>query len=128
MVQEGERSASRIRAELSTYQTKLDEAERVATQDPVTGVANRYKAERQIQLRIERSRTFSVALFDLDNFKQTNDLYGHPAGDTLLKQFATELRAFFRSTDIVSRWGGDEFLVIIDCYAEEARERVEPVK
>ena len=128
MVQDGEQSVSRIRAELSVYQSRLDEVERVATQDPVTGVANRYKAERQIQLRIERSRNLSIAIFDLDDFKQTNDLYGHPAGDALLKQFATELRAFFRSTDIVSRWGGDEFLVIVDCGAEEVRDRIEPVR
>ncbi len=127
MVQEGEQSVSKIRAELSTYQSRLDEVERVATQDPVTGVANRYKAERQIQLRIERSRNLSIAIFDLDNFKQTNDLYGHPVGDALLKQFATELRTFFRSTDIVSRWGGDEFLVIVDCSPEEVRDRLEPV-
>ena len=118
MVQDGEQSVSKLRAELSVYQSRLDEVERVATQDPVTGVANRYKAERQIQLRIERARNLSIAIFDLDNFKQTNDLYGHPAGDALLKQFATELRTFFRSTDIVSRWGGDEFLVIVDCSAE----------
>ena len=45
-----------------------------------------------------------------------------------LKQFATELRTFFRSTDIVSRWGGDEFLVIVDCSAEEVRDRIEPVR
>jgi diguanylate cyclase (GGDEF)-like protein len=128
MVQEGERSVSRIRAELSVYQSRLDEVERVATQDPVTGVANRYKAERQIQLRIERSRNLSIAMFDLDGFKKTNDLYGHPVGDALLKQFAAELRAFFRSTDIVSRWGGDEFLVIVDCCAEEAPDRIGPVR
>lgn len=128
MVEDGERSVSKLRAELSVYQNRLDEVERIATQDPVTGVANRYKAERQIQLRIERSRNLSVAIFDLDNFKQTNDLYGHAAGDALLKQFATELRAFFRSTDMVSRWGGDEFLVIVDCSPEEARDRIEPVR
>jgi diguanylate cyclase (GGDEF)-like protein len=128
MVQEGEQSVSRIRAELSVYQNRLDEVERLASQDPVTGVANRYKAERQIQLRIERSRNLSIAIFDLDNFKQTNDLYGHPVGDALLRQFAAELRTFFRSTDIVSRWGGDEFLVIVDCNAEEVRDRIEPVR
>lgn len=128
MVQEGEQSVSKIRAELSVYQSRLDEVERVATQDPVTGVANRYKAERQIQLRIERSRNLSIAIFDLDGFKQTNDVYGHPVGDALLKQFAMELRTFFRSTDIVSRWGGDEFLVIVDCSAEEVHDRIEPVR
>lgn len=128
MVQDGEQSVSKLRAELSVYQSRLDEVERMATQDTVTGVANRYKAERQLQLRIERGRNLSVAIFDLDNFKQTNDRYGHPAGDALLKQFATELRTFFRSTDVVSRWGGDEFLVIVDCGAEEITSRIEPVR
>lgn len=128
MMQEGEKSISQIRAELSVYQTRLDEAERVATQDPVTGVANRYKAERQIQTRTEQSRNYSVVIFDLDNFKQTNDLYGHPAGDSLLRQFATELRGFFRSSDIVSRWGGDEFLVIVDCATDEVHARIDPIR
>jgi diguanylate cyclase (GGDEF)-like protein len=128
MVQDGEQSVSRLRAELTVYQGRLDEVERVATQDHVTGVANRYKAERQMQLWIERSRNLSIAIFDLDNFKQTNDQYGHPAGDALLRQFAGELRAFFRSTDIVSRWGGDEFLVLVDCGFEDMRERIEPVR
>ncbi len=128
LVQDGEQSLSKLRAELSVYQSKLDEVERVATQDPVTGVANRYKAERQIQSRIEAGRGFSIAIFDLDNFKQINDVYGHPAGDSVLKQFAIELRGAFRSTDVVSRWGGDEFLAIVDCRAEDARERIEPVR
>jgi diguanylate cyclase (GGDEF)-like protein len=128
MVQEGEQSFTQLRAELSVYQSRLDEAQRVATQDPVTGVASRYKAEMRIQLLMEGSRNYSVAIFDLDNFKHTNDLYGHPAGDALLKQFATELRSFFRPSDIVSRWGGDEFLVIVDCTAEEMRDRIEPIR
>jgi diguanylate cyclase (GGDEF)-like protein len=128
MVQDGEKSVSRLRAELSVYQSRLDEVERMATQDPVTGVANRYKAELQIQLWIERARNLSIAMFDLDNFKQINDRFGHPAGDALLRQFATELVTFFRSTDIVSRWGGDEFLVIVDCTAEQIRDRIEPVR
>jgi diguanylate cyclase (GGDEF)-like protein len=128
LVQDGEQSVARLRAELTVYQTRLEEVERVATQDPVTGVANRYKAERQLQFRIEHHRRLSVALFDLDGFKQINDLHGHSAGDSLLAQFATELRGAFRSTDLVSRWGGDEFLVIVECTPEETHDRVEPAR
>lgn len=133
LVEDGERSVSKLRAELSVYQNRLDEAERVATRDPVTGIATRYKAERQLQLRIERCQReslakLSVALFDLDNFKQINDLYGHPAGDALLSQFATELRGAFRPADLVSRWGGDEFLAIVDCAAGEVPSRIDPVR
>jgi diguanylate cyclase (GGDEF)-like protein len=128
MVLDGEQSISRLRAELSVYQSRLDEVERMATQDPVTGVANRYKAERQLQLRMERLQSFSIVIFDLDNFKETNDLHGHTAGDALLKQFAVELRSFFRITDLVSRWGGDEFLVIVDCGADQIRDRILPVR
>jgi diguanylate cyclase (GGDEF)-like protein len=128
LVHDGEQSMSRLRAEVSVYQTRLDEVERVATRDPVTGVANRYKAERQLQFRIDHARQVTVALFDLDNFKQINDRYGHPCGDNLLAQFAAELRCAFRSSDLVSRWGGDEFLVIVECGAEEARDRTEPAR
>ncbi len=132
LVEDGEQSVSKLRAELSVYQNRLDEVERVATKDPVTGVANRYKAEKHLQFRIERcqkeSARLSVAIFDLDNFKQINDLYGHPAGDELLAQFATELRSAFRSTDLVSRWGGDEFLAIVDCGVEEVRSRIDPAR
>ncbi len=128
MVQDGEQSVARLRAELSTYQSRLDEVERIATLDPVTGVANRYKAERQIQARIERAGDFSVAVFDLDSFKQVNDLHGHSAGDALLRQFAAELRSFFGANVLVSRWGGDEFLVILDCGAADVRSRIESAR
>lgn len=128
MVQEGEQSLSHIRGELSSYQSRLDEAQRAATQDPVTGVANRYKGEARIQLLMQRSREYSIVIFDLDNFKQTNDHYGHPAGDELLRQFATELRSFFRSSDTVCRWGGDEFLVIVDCSADQISDRIQQIR
>jgi diguanylate cyclase (GGDEF)-like protein len=128
MVQEGEQSLSHIRGELSDYRSRLDEAQRAATQDPVTGVGNRYKAETRIQLLMQRSRDYSIVIFDLDNFKQTNDRYGHPAGDELLRQFAAELRSFFRSSDTVCRWGGDEFLVIVDCEAGQISERIEQIR
>ena len=128
MVQEGEQSLSQIRGELSQYQSQLDEAQRAATQDTVTGVASRYKAEKRIQMLIEGSHNYSIVMFDLDNFKEINDRYGHPAGDELLRQFATELRSFFRVSDIVSRWGGDEFLVIVDCTADQIRDRIDAIR
>jgi two-component system cell cycle response regulator len=64
-------------------------------------------------------------MLDLNGFKQVNDTYGHEAGDDLLKQFATELRSASRSTDVVGRWGGDEFIVIIDGNVAETASHVE---
>jgi diguanylate cyclase (GGDEF)-like protein len=68
---------------------------------------------------------FSVVLYDLNGFKHVNDTYGHMAGDDVLRQFSSELRAAFRAVDDVGRWGGDEFIVVQDCGLEEARRLVE---
>jgi diguanylate cyclase (GGDEF)-like protein len=64
-------------------------------------------------------------LLDLNGFKQVNDTYGHQAGDDLLKQFATELRSASRATDVVGRWGGDEFVVVLDGNLAEAQAHVD---
>jgi diguanylate cyclase (GGDEF)-like protein len=128
MVQDGEQSVAKLRGELSVYESRLKEVEQMASEDPVTGLANRRKVERQIEMRVAERRSFSLALFDLNGFKQINDLHGHVAGDQLLKQFADELRSFFRSTDIVSRWGGDEFLVVLDGDPKGTQRRIESVR
>ena len=67
-------------------------------------------------------------MLDLNGFKQVNDTYGHEAGDDLLKQFSTELRSASRATDAVGRWGGDEFLVVLDGNLTEAQSHVERMR
>jgi diguanylate cyclase len=63
---------------------------------------------------------FCIAMMDLNGFKRVNDTWGHAAGDELLKQFAAEVQSRLRSTDVIGRWGGDEFVFIIDSSLEEA--------
>jgi diguanylate cyclase (GGDEF)-like protein len=77
---------------------------------------------------VEKRLPFSVLLLDLNGFKNVNDTYGHAAGDDILRQFAAELRAAFRAPDHVGRWGGDEFLVVVDCGVDHARGHVERVR
>jgi diguanylate cyclase (GGDEF)-like protein len=128
MAQDGEEAVTRMRGELRQYQAKLEEAERLASMDCLTGLQNRRRMEAALELRVARRRTFSVLIFDLNGFKQVNDTFGHVAGDDVLKQFATELRAAFRAMDDVGRWGGDEFIAVLDCGLEEARQHVERVR
>lgn len=128
MAQDGEEAVTRMRGELRQYQTKLEEAERLASMDSLTGLQNRRRMEAALELRVARRRTFSVLIFDLNGFKQVNDTFGHVAGDDVLKQFATELRAAFRAMDDVGRWGGDEFIAVLDCGLEESRQHVERVR
>jgi diguanylate cyclase (GGDEF)-like protein len=68
---------------------------------------------------------FCTAIFDIDGFQRVNEKHGHWVGDQLLKQFAAELRSACRSTDIVGRWGGDEFIVVLDYGLQDAKPQID---
>jgi diguanylate cyclase (GGDEF)-like protein len=128
MVQDSRESVAQLRSEVSTYETKLKAAEELALRDSLTGLANRRNAEERIEWRIAHQQVFCVMMIDLNRFKQINDTYGHPAGDSLLKQFSQELRSNLRSSDIAGRWGGDEFVVVLDCDLAGANCQVERMR
>ena len=95
----------------------FQETQRMSITDGLTGLYNTRYLYRQLELEIARSNryeyTFSVILFDIDNFKKLNDTYGHQAGDDVLHELAGILREVSRETDIVVRYGGEEFIVIL---------------
>ena len=97
-------------------QRKLQKLEQLATTDDLTGLKNRryiWEFSRQIIARAKKeSRRVTLLVFDIDNFKHYNDVYGHSAGDDILKQAAVLLERTCRPHDIVGRIGGDEFVVI----------------
>ena len=91
------------------------DAESQAITDPLTGLMNRRSFERktgaQITIHADNWATAHVATFDLDHFKMLNDTFGHNKGDEVLKSFADVLRRNIRQGDIVSRFGGEEFVI-----------------
>jgi diguanylate cyclase (GGDEF)-like protein len=125
MQQDSRESVKTLRGQVSTYQAKLEEAEQRACRDSLTGLDNRHGVEMKMERRIADKQPFCMTMLDLNGFKQVNDTYGHLAGDNLLKQFASELRSASRSTDVVGRWGGDEFIVVLDGGLAEAKPHIE---
>jgi diguanylate cyclase (GGDEF)-like protein len=125
MERDSHESVAQLRAAVSTYETRLKAVETIALRDGLTGLSNRSNVEERIEWRIAQQQVFCLVILDLNRFKQVNDRYGHLAGDDLLKQFAQELRANLRSTDLVGRWGGDEFILVIDCDLPKALVQVE---
>ena len=73
------------------------------------------------------SSKFCTAVLDLNGFKRINDTWGHAAGDHLLRQFGAEIQSLLRSTDRVGRWGGDEFVIVIESPIEEAARSLDRV-
>jgi len=128
MAAEGKAALDAMRQQVLTYQVKLDAAEAIASRDSLTGLSNRMCVEGQIDRRIATGGPFTVALIDIDGFKSVNDRHGHPAGDELLRQFAVELRSACRATDVIGRWGGDEFILIFDCGLAESQTRTDRLR
>lgn len=128
MTAESRAATDSLLAELSVHQTRLAEVNQIALTDSLTGLRNRLWMENYIAEHIEEGKVFCVLLVDIDKFKSVNDTHGHLAGDELLQQFSTELKMAFRSDDAVSRWGGDEFLLLVDCDAHEARRQIERLR
>ena len=128
MSQDTHEAVAQLRADVSNYETRLKAVEQLAVRDPLTGLANRRYVEERIGLRVEEKQTFCIAILDLNRFKKVNDTHGHPAGDEVLKQFSQELRSNSRPADIVGRWGGDEFILILDCPLAGAESQLERVR
>ncbi|SFP03470.1 diguanylate cyclase [Tranquillimonas alkanivorans] len=115
--------ALRVRARLQNKRTRerrrrgTETGLRMAVTDPLTGLSNRWHADRQLD-RVARQATedgrgYAVLMIDLDHFKRVNDTHGHAAGDVVLRAVAGRLRGNLRGADVVARMGGEEFLVLL---------------
>jgi diguanylate cyclase (GGDEF)-like protein len=99
---------------ISKLQSERTKAETLADRDALTGLYNRRAGERLLaEALIAPDPNDVLMLFDLDHFKHINDTYGHPAGDTVLREVAHRCTLFLRKSDVFARWGGEEFLVLI---------------
>ncbi|WP_022849636.1 PAS domain S-box protein [Limisalsivibrio acetivorans] len=103
--------------------TAKKEIETISVTDRLTGIFNRVKLDDVIQSEHERflryKEPYSVILFDIDHFKRVNDTYGHLVGDYVLKELSDLAGDTVRKTDILGRWGGEEFMVVCPSTEEE---------
>ncbi|MDT8990171.1 diguanylate cyclase [Curvibacter sp. APW13] len=101
----------------ATLQKKQEELSYLATHDPLTGLRNRrafmQEAEHELSRALRYPCETGILVADLDHFKRVNDRHGHPAGDAVLRHFATLLRTQLRDSDIAARIGGEEFIVLL---------------
>ncbi len=137
MMREHEQELKEINAMLTK---KNKQYELLASTDPLTGLYNRYKFEQlydsSLRLSQQRGTFMSLILLDLDHFKSINDTYGHNVGDEVLQTIGEILKNKMRETDIVCRWGGEEFAILVPAIdidkgvviAEKLRKKIEKTK
>lgn len=91
--------------------------QQLADQDELTGMGNKRSMRKRLAAEVERSRVYkvplSVLMFDVDDFKRVNDLYGHPLGDVVLSELCGAVKETLRPTDHLARFGGDEFTIVL---------------
>ncbi len=107
----------RLRQQKQELEASLAQIRVLATQDELTGLVNRRHVTTLLQgeqLRQQRSgQSMGVVLLDLDHFKRINDSYGHQAGDAALRTFTRAVQPLLRGADVLARWGGEEFLLML---------------
>ena len=105
-----------------------EKLKQLATIDPLTQIPNRYQINEYFDEFIARKerigQPFSVLIFDIDHFKKINDTYGHPLGDFVLKSFSRLVMENIRLVDKFGRWGGEEFLLLLDGTGEHEAMRI----
>ncbi|MEA2537963.1 MAG: hypothetical protein QOF11_2197 [Chloroflexota bacterium] len=108
---------ARLRAGFGRLAERLGQAWTLATTDLLTGTLNRQALLARLEDELERAsryqRPCSIVLVDLDHFKRINDTYGHAAGDMVLREVATVLTSNVRGADLVGRYGGEEFMIVM---------------
>lgn len=111
---EVQRTLARANRRLQADEERLKQ---LASTDPLTGLANRRRLMEFLTQSWQRSQrfesTFSVIMADIDFFKKINDEYGHPSGDAVLQAVATQLQSMVRKVDLVARFGGEEFVIVM---------------
>ena len=112
------------------YQRRLEE---MATIDKLTGTANRQVFDMLFHQCIKQAKRrcaeMSAIMFDIDHFKRVNDTYGHTTGDLTLKAVSRRAKRHIRDCDILCRWGGEEFLILLtDCNLDQARIVAEKIR
>ncbi len=113
-----------VRDNLSKAQVKTEEAQKNALQDALTGLPNRVSFEQGLDQGLSQAKRhgwgLAVLFIDIDKFKSINDSYGHDLGDQVLLMVANRFKTFVRDEDMVSRWGGDEFVCLLLEVKQEA--------
>ena len=106
-----------VSEDISEQKKTLEQIEELAFYDPLTQLGNRRLFKEQLDVELKKmgrnASAFALFYLDLDNFKQINDTLGHDAGDGLLQKIADRLRGVLRSSDLIARIGGDEFMVLL---------------
>ena len=113
---------------LKVYEEMNELLEYKASHDSLTGLYNREALENMLKAEIMKAKlskgTLSIIFLDLDNFKTINDSFGHHFGDEILKQVGEILKSSVRKGDIVARYGGDEFIIVLHSKTDLEPERV----
>jgi diguanylate cyclase (GGDEF)-like protein len=120
----------KLRSDIEKAIREADQLRDAASHDPLTGAFNRAYLEATLPglltLSQQSATPLALVMVDLDHFKRINDRYGHLAGDEVLRRFGSHARNALRGSDLVSRYGGEEFcVVLIGCGADAARQRVQ---
>ena len=126
-----------LSAQVDLMEKLYSEVQKLSTRDPLTNISNRRgffeAATPQVQSAFDREENLSALMVDIDNFKIVNDIYGHFVGDQVLKSVAEEIEKALRQTDVLGRFGGEEFIAVLPdttlelgvVIAERVRVRIE---